>query len=127
MYLKQNPTLKYPKRAMAKAENICMDFGLFHAAEDSLQRAVDEKNARSEMYWRKVFGAFAHIVLKRPVEDNPWHLYNTAALYAYGGHNPRPEPDVEGERENEEYNRMLREAPYPESDPVEGDDQIPFD
>jgi hypothetical protein len=127
MYLKQNPTLKFPNRAMAKAEKICRDFWLFHAAEDSLQRAVDEKNARSEMYWRKVFGAFAHIVLKRPVEDNPWHLYNTAALYASGGDNPRPEPDIEGERENEEYNRMPRETPYPESDLVGGDDQIPFD
>jgi len=127
MYLKQNPTLSFPKRATAKAEKICVDFRLFHAAEASLQRAVDEKNVRSEIYWRKVFGAFAHIVLKRPVEDNPWHLYNTAGLYAYGGDNPRPEPDVEHERENEEYNRMLREAPYPESDRVEGDDQIPFD
>jgi hypothetical protein len=127
MYLKQNPTLKFPKRAMAKAERICADFWLFHAAEDALQKAVDEGSARSETYWRNVFGAFAHIVLKRPVEDNPWHLFNTAALYAYGGDNPRPEPDIEGERENEEYHRMRREARNPESDPVEGDDQIPFD
>jgi hypothetical protein len=48
-------------------------------------------------------------------------------MYAYGGDNPRPEPDVEAERENEKYHRMRRESPYPKSDPVEGADQIPFD
>ena len=59
--------------------------------------------------------------------DSPWHLANTAAMYAYGGDNPRPEPDVEAERENENYHRMRRESPYPKSDPVEGADKVPFD
>ncbi|MGC2222903.1 MAG: hypothetical protein WA624_11290 [Methylocella sp.] len=59
--------------------------------------------------------------------ESPWHLAHTAAMYAYGGDNPRPEPDVEAERENEEYHQMRREASYPESDRVESDDQTPFD
>ncbi len=129
MHLKQNPMPKFPKRASAKAEKICRDFSLFKRAADALQEAVDRKNARSEMYWRNVFGAFSWLAFRRQrwMTQSPWHLANTAAMYAFGGDNPRPEADVEGERENEEYNRMRREAPYPKSDPVEGDDQIPFD
>ena len=129
MHLRQNPKRKFPKRAMAKAEKMCRDFLLFPKAADALQEAVDRKNARSEMYWRNVFGAFSWLAFRRQrcMTESPWHLANTAAMYAFGGDNPRPEPDVEGERENEEYNRILRDAPYGESDPVEDDDQIPFD
>lgn len=129
MHLKQNPMLKFPKRAAAKAEKICRDFSLFKRAEDALQGAVDRKDARREMYWRNVFGAFSRIAFRRQrwMTENPWHLAHTAAMYAYGGDNPRWEPDIEGERENGEYNRILKEEPYPESDRVEDDDQIPFD
>jgi hypothetical protein len=129
MHLRQNPKRKFPKRAMAKAEKMCRDFLRFPKAADALQGAVDRKNSRSEMYWRNVFGAFSWLAFRRQrwMTESPWHLANTAAMYAYGGDNPRPELDAEGERENEEYNRMRREAPYPKSDPVEGDDQIPFD
>jgi hypothetical protein len=129
MHLKQNPTLKFPKRATQRAERICRNFLLFNEAADALQRAIDENKPRSEMYWRNVFGAFSSLAFRRQrrMTESPWHLANTAAMYAYGGDNPRTKADVERERENEEYNRMLREAPYPESDPVEGDNQIPFD
>lgn len=129
MHLRQNPKLKFPKRATAKAEKICRDFSLFKRAENALQEAVDGKNARSEMYWRNVFGAFSWLAFRRSrwMTESPWHISHTAAMYAYGGDNPRPEPDIEAERENDEYNRMLREAPYPESDRVESDDRIPFD
>lgn len=129
MQLLQNPKLKFPKRATAKAEKICRDFSLFNRAEDALQGAVDRKNARSEMYWRNVFGAFSRLAFRRSrwMTENPWHLAHTAAMYAYGGDNPRPEPDVEAERENEEYHQMRREASYTESDRVESDDLIPFD
>ena len=129
MLLRQNPKLRFPKRAMAKAEKMCRDFLRFPKAADALQGAVDRKNARSEMYWRNVFGAFSWLAFRRQrwMTESPWHLANTAAMYAYGGDNPRPEPDAEGEQENEEYNRIRRESPYPKSDPVEGADQIPFD
>jgi hypothetical protein len=113
---------------MARAEKMCRDFSLFPKAEDGLQRAVDQKNARSEMYWRKVFGAFAQIVLKRRVKENPWHVYNTAAMYAYGGDNPRYEPDLEQERESEEYHRSIPASVPFAATPIADcqDDDIPF-
>ena len=104
MHLHPNPKPKFPKRALAKAEKICRDFSLFAKAEDALQAAVDTKNARSELYWRNVFGAFCRIAFKRQrwMTESPWHLANTAAMYAYGGDNPRYESDHEQERESEE-------------------------
>ena len=100
MHLKQNSKLKFPKRAMKRAERICRNFLRFNDAADALQKAVDEKNPRSEMYWRNVFGAFSSIAFRRQrwMTESPWHLAHTAAMYAYGGDNPRWEPDVEGER-----------------------------
>jgi hypothetical protein len=111
MHLHPNPKLKFPKRAMAKAGKICRDFSLFAKAEDALQSAVDAKNARSEMYWRNVFGAFARLVFRRQrwTKESPWHLANTAALYAYGGDNPRYESDEEQERTTEGYHRLRRQ------------------
>ena len=130
MHLRKNPTLKFPKRAMAKAEKICRDFALFSKAADALQKAVDRKNGRSEMYWRKVFGAFAHIALKRQrwMKEDPWHFYNTAALYAYGGDNPRYEPDPTQEEETENlYGSITTSEPHAlPSTPDGEDDEIPF-
>ncbi len=73
MYLKQNPKLKFPKRAMAKAEKICRDFSLFERAADALREAIDSKNARREIHWRNVFGAFSRLAfrLSNSIESGP--------------------------------------------------------
>lgn len=130
MHLRENPTRKFPKRALAKAEKMCRDFSLFPKAADALQRAVDQKNARSEMYWRKVFDAFAHLAFRRQryMTESPWHLVNTAVLYAYGGDNPRYEPDLEQKKASEEEHRLIA-ACKPDAPPQAHDgqdDEIPF-
>lgn len=130
MHLRENPTRKFPKRALAKAEKICRDFSLFPKAADALQRAVDLKNARSEMYWRKVLGAFAYLAFRRQryMTESPWHIANTAALYAYGGDNPRYEPSLEQEKASEEEHRLIAasEKDIPPQAPDGQDDEIPF-
>jgi hypothetical protein len=127
MHLKQNPTQKFPKRAMKRAESICRNFLLFNEAADALQKAIDEKRPRSELYWRNVFGAFAHIVLRRRVRENPWHLYNTAAMYAYTDDQPRWEPDLEYEKWLAEHEDEVGYArPQQEPDGDAEDDKIPF-
>lgn len=109
---------------------MCRDFMLFPKAAEALQTAVDQKNARSEMYWRKVFGAFAHIALKRQrwMKEDPWHLYNTAAIYAYGGDNPRYEPDLTQEEETEKLHGSIAASDLHASPSIPDgeDDEIPF-
>ena len=130
MHLRENPTRKFPKRALAKAEKMCRDFSLFPKAADALQKAVDRKNPRSEMYWRKVFSAFAYLAFRRQryMTESPWHIANTAALYAYGGDNPRYEPDREQERESEEHHRSFAASEPFAATPIADvhDDEIPF-
>lgn len=73
---------KFPARAMAKAQKIAAHSELFNAAADSLKQSVSDKNAKTEKFWRQVFGAYAHLIVKRGADDTTWHLMNTAAGYA---------------------------------------------
>ena len=75
---------KFPKRAMARARKIAGPDD-FNVAADHLQHAVKTGNQPQEKYWRKVFGAYTHIIAKRGADDTTWHLMNTAADYEQGG------------------------------------------
>jgi hypothetical protein len=67
------PEPKYPKRAVERARKIS-DANAFNLAGNNLRRAISAKNAQTERFWRKVFGAYAHIIAKRGADDITWHL-----------------------------------------------------
>jgi hypothetical protein len=68
---------------MERARKIS-DANAFNVAGNNLHRAITAKNPQTERFWRKVFGAYAHIIAKRGADDTTWHLMNTASGYADG-------------------------------------------
>ena len=107
----------FPKRAMERAKKIDGPEA-FNFAADHLQRAVGSGNQQTEKFWRKVFGAYAHIIAKRGADDTTWHLMNTAADYEQDGTPGQISRQMTPEEERDIHNM----PPIPEPD----DPDIPF-
>ena len=73
---------------MERARKIGADPEAFNVAGNNLHRAIEVGNQQTEKFWRRVFGAYAHIIARRGADDTTWHLMNTAAGYAEGMMSP---------------------------------------
>jgi hypothetical protein len=123
---------RFPKRAMDKARKIEDDSRLFKAAEDALQKAIDDKDEKAEKFCRQVFGAFAHILNTRGTGDDG-DTWNTATMYSIpggGGLNPRYDPDPVQEeymrKTRSKVTRKLTQSAKPDASALGTDDDIPF-
>ena len=70
------------------------DAGQFQRAEAFLQRAIDTGNARAEQDWRKVLGAYAHLIGKRRADKATLRLARKAFQYGIGVLPPEKDRDV---------------------------------
>jgi|ERR1022692_953540 hypothetical protein len=95
-----------PAEAMRKAEQVAVGGDeAFNAAADALQKAVDDKDADAEKFWRQVFDGYTIIVQRHRMDLDEWNRVHTAGSYALGD-NPRYDPTLA-----EEFEKYMAEHP----------------
>jgi len=109
----KNRETTFPKKIIAKAQKMVDEETLFYAAEAALQKAVENKDVKTEKFLRRVFGAYVRLIAKQGTDADQWHSMNNAAGYAIGALTPG-EPDIVTPPETEI-------EPVPRKPPAEDD------
>jgi len=118
---------------MAKAEEVAAGgTEAFKAASDALQKAVDEKDAEAENYWRQVFDGYTIVVQRHSLTMDDWNSVHTAGMYALGD-NPRgealtPEQQHELDKDNRRWQEEQQKLGETAAEPIadKPDDELPF-
>ena len=122
----------FAKKVMAEARRIGTDEDLFIAAEAALRKAIKGKDKKSEIFWRKVFAAYAEVVGNNFQTDKEAEyvvdLWHCATLYKDGGDPGDEEDPVKIKKRRARYVAAMRKRDprVTESRPPDDDSDIPF-